>query len=251
MSRIKNEIMFVIITAFLSMMVFGNVDFQTQKVSSKTNLATPLPQSSSNSNTQALPVSLGPSVIIGNGNISATAIDHNTGRIYAIYYKTENNITNLYLAHSNDNGKTFSPAVRVNDVVGDASADDYSPPVIKVASNGDVYVSWIYTDYANKWMHRFAYGYATIRVAHSSDGGQTFGKAAHVDTEEYGTWAQYAHDIGISPDGKIAYVAWINSNGAGKEPNFNDVVMVAKSTDSAKTFGKAVPVDGQHTACSC
>jgi hypothetical protein len=39
-----------------------------------------------------LPVSLGPSVIIGIGNISAAAIDHDTGRIYAIYYKTENNM---------------------------------------------------------------------------------------------------------------------------------------------------------------
>jgi hypothetical protein len=165
------------------MMVFGNIDFQTQQASSKTNVATSSPQlSSSNNNSHTLPVSLGTPVTVGKGNISATAIDHNTGRIYAIYYKTANNITNIYLTHSNDNGKTFSPAVRVNDMAGDASADDSSPPVIKLGADGVVYVSWIYTDYANKWMHRFAYGYATIRVAHSSDGGPTFGKAAHVDT---------------------------------------------------------------------
>jgi hypothetical protein len=254
MSERKNEIIFVFITVFLSMMIFGNIDIQTQQaLSSKANVATPSspPQSSSNNNSHVLPVSMGTQVTVGKGNISATAIDHNTGRIYAIYYNTANNITNLYLTHSDDNGKTFSPPVRVNDIAGDAAADDSSPPVIKIGSNGDVYVSWIYSDYANKWMQRFAYGYATIRVAHSSDGGQTFGKAAHVDTEEYGTWAQYAHDIGISPDGKTVYVAWVNSNGAGKEPNFNDVIMIAKSTDGAKTFEKAVPVDGQHTACSC
>ena len=33
--------------------------------------------------------------------------------------------------------KPFSSPVRVNDMIGDATADDTSPPVIKVASNGD------------------------------------------------------------------------------------------------------------------
>lgn len=195
---------------------------------------------------------MGAPVKVDNGNITATAVDPTSGRVYVVYYKTKNNETNLYLSRSDDNGKTFSsPPVRVNDVVGDVSPDGYSPPVVKVASTGDVYVSWLYTDYSPKWMDKFAYGYGTIRVAHSSDGGNTFSKAAHVDTEEYGTWAQYAHDIGVSPDGKTVYVSWVNSNGAGNKPTFTDIIMIAKSTDGAKTFGKATPVDKDNPACSC
>ncbi|SRR5579884_220813 len=206
---------------------------------------------SNNANNSILPVSLGLPVTVDNGNETATAIDPHTGRIYEVYYKTANNVTNLYMSHSDDNGKTFSTAVRVNDIVGDAEADDAVPPDIKVAPTGDVYVDWLTENYSSVWTKQFVYGYSTIRVAHSSDGGQTFSKAAHIDTAEYGTWSQYAQGMGVSPDGKTVYIAWINSNGAGNVTNLQDIVMIAKSIDGAQTFGKPVPVDGNNYACSC
>ncbi len=59
-----------------------------------------------------------------------------TGRIYVAYFKTANNVSDIYLTHFDDQGKTFSSSVRVNDIKDDATADDTSPPVVKVASNG-------------------------------------------------------------------------------------------------------------------
>lgn len=264
----KISIIAIVIAAVIVAGIGIGVAFQTQQLKASTTIPSgsttsspPSPVTSSGStgensqNGKILPVSLGAPVTVDTGNITATAIDPNTGRIYIVYYKTENNITNLYLTRSDDNGKTFSSPVQVNDIKGDVSADDSSPPVIKVASTGDVYVSWLYSDFSEKWKQQFEWGYGTIRIARSSDGGQTFGKAAQVGTELYGTWAQYDQDIGISPDGKTVYVAWISSSGAGEKPingkYWTDLIMIAKSTDGAQTFGKAVPVDGENPACSC
>ena len=220
----------------------------SQTTSSDTALSSSNSSNSNNNNSKNPTIVLGSPVIIGKGNISAAAVDSHSGRIYVAYYKTLNNASDIYISHSDNNGTTFSSPIRVNDIVGDATADDTSPPVIKVASNGTVFVSWPYTDF-NKYQSKFIYGYITLRIAHSTDGGNTFSKAAHLEPQDYGKFTQTYQDLGISPDSKTVYIAWINANGT--KGTFNDIVTMAKSTDGGNTFSKGIPVDAENPACSC
>ena len=66
-----------------------------------------------------------------------------TGRVYAIWtqeVKNESDDMNVMLQHSDDNGATWSPAVRLND---DPTANSqFNPAIALDQTSGDVAVSW-------------------------------------------------------------------------------------------------------------
>jgi hypothetical protein len=207
---------------------------------------------STNTNNQILPVVLGSTVSIDSGNITATTMDPSTGTFYVIYFKTENNISNLYLVRSDD-GKTFSQPVRVNDVQGDATPDDVSPPAITVASNGEVYILWTTSEYSDKLKaNGFPWGMSSLRLAHSTDGGQTFSKAIHV-AENEGSFGRDFENLAVAPDGKTVYVGWLNDAGYFQDDpskGNGSPVVVARSTDGGNTFQHSIPVDNSPS-CPC
>lgn len=109
--------------------------------------------------------------------------------------------TDIYLAASSDNGRTFGAPVRVNPAAGDASASGEQPP--RVTTNGhEVDVFWVSK----------ASGAPVIRAARSLDGGRTFERAVNVTPEGLGG-ARGWQSADVSSDG-VVHAAWLDGRNA-------------------------------------
>lgn len=162
------------------------------------------------------------------------------------------------LARSTDGGRTFGPAVSVNDDAGRIQAR-HTFHDLAIAHDGTVYVSWIdarYRDSARveaakrnppRHSHGRGPGAPTpsamskrpgeptvdIRVARSTDSGRSFTPGVVVDTNAC-TCCRTA--MALAADGSL-YVAWRKLH-AG---DVNDIV-VSRSADGGRTWGAPVKV---------
>lgn len=189
--------------------------------------------------------------VIANGEISALEVDENTGKVYVSYFQTEDEVSNLFLISSDDNGKTFSEPVRVNAVEGDASPSGVSPPTIRTGPDGEVCLLWVHTEYTDEVAEQgFPWGLSSLRFACSNDEGETFGSTTRMP-ESKGVTSQIFSGFDIAPDGTI-YAGWLKGY-----PFFRDrpeegkpsPVVVARSLDGGNTFemrGEANPI-----SCPC
>jgi hypothetical protein len=156
--------------------------------------------------------------------------------------------SDLRLAVSTDGGRSFRPAVSVNDDAG-GPLSSHSFQDIAVAADGAVYVAWIDSrvrDAARASRPPSEAGHAghdahgdeeglpgpEIRVARSTDGGLTFGPSVVVDGDACPCCRTA---IAAGPDGSV-YVAW-RKRFAGE---VRDVV-VARSAPGALAFSEPVP----------
>jgi hypothetical protein len=87
-------------------------------------------------------------------------------RIAVVWTASTEAASDIYLSVSVDNGATFAPPVRVNDVEGDARASGEQPA--RVVMDKTIHVVWPSKDD----------GRPVIRYARSTDDGRTFSKAA-------------------------------------------------------------------------
>jgi hypothetical protein len=151
--------------------------------------------------------------------------------------------TDLRLARSADGGRSFSPAVTVNDDGGFRSGHSFHD--VAVSPDGSVYVSWLDSRaqdaYERESGHTPVAGHAShgdgpgveVRVARSTDGGRAFGEAAVV---AQGVCECCRTRLAFGRDG-VVYVAWRHQFGA----NVRDPA-VARSDDGGATFGEPVRV---------
>ena len=143
----------------------------------------------------------------------------------------------IFFARSRDEGKTFSPPVRVSDTSGGAHDDSNTleGAVPTVGPKGEVYVAWAGPD--------------GIMFDRSEDGGYSFGKDVKVSAQP-GGWdypaAGFSRHNGLPITGcdvsrskfrGSVYVCWADRR------NGDSDVFVAASRDGGKTWGEPVRVN--------
>mgnify|MGYP001183608480 CR=1 FL=1 len=146
--------------------------------------------------------------------------------------------SDLRFARSTDGGRTFEPAITVNDDAGGLPAS-HTFHDLAVAADGTIYISWIDSRERAR-MEAEANGSAgdglpgpEIRIARSDDGGRSFGPSVVVDRDSCPCCRTA---LAVGPDGAV-YVAWRKVH----EGNVRDIV-VARSEDGGRTFGPPVRV---------
>lgn len=146
--------------------------------------------------------------------------------------------SDLRFARSTDGGRTFEPAVYVNDDAGGPPAS-HTFHDLEVGPDGTVWVSWIdgRARSGSGHAHHAQGGSSSatgpdIRVARSTDGGRTFGPGTVIASDACPCCRTA---LAIGPDGAV-YVAWRQVF----DGNVRDVV-VARSTDGL-SFGNPVRV---------
>lgn len=183
---------------------------------------------------------------MNNATSPAIAIDPNDGAIFLSFTKTENNVTNIYMSKSLDDGTSFSEPVRVNQVVGDASPDAWTSPRILLGSTGEIYVVWHVIDES---IEEFAYGLSTLRLASSLDGGQSFEPTVYPANDTITEKAFF--DAAVSPHDGTIYISYLDSlsNVTDFTISYPSKVKVIQSSDNGRTFGSSSTID--PTACDC
>jgi hypothetical protein len=153
------------------------------------------------------------------------------GRLYAVYTSEQPNESNnmdIYVRHSDDNGSTWSGAVRVND--DNTTNTQFLPKISLDPTTGDIAVVWydsrndlgtggpgdtdgIPNDDAQFW------------GAFSTDGGTRFSpniqiSAGTSNSHDSGNGIDYGDYTGLAFYGGIAHPAWSdNSNSTGNNPD--------------------------------
>ncbi|KAF6243369.1 hypothetical protein C6988_03755 [Nitrosopumilus sp. b1] len=191
---------------------------------------------------------------IPNGLDPSFAFDEKSNNLYVSYYdENEEGSADVFMVKSSDNGKSFSDPVRVNDIDGDASAGGYTNP-IQFGPNGEVYITWQQIE-----EHPQFYGIYNMRLAKSTDGGQSFSHAVD-PAKELELSEKLYPELTVSKDGTIM-MPYINNEYAivdgetGKEITYklDDVdyvtqMPVLRSNDGGKTFEQFIL---DETACQC
>jgi len=108
---------------------------------------------------------------------------------------------NIYSTVSEDGGKTFSAQSRVNDQLGDVSANVEQPPRVAVSSS----------EIAVVWTSKKS-GASAIRMSRSKDGGKTFSPAVTIHSPSL-TGARGWESVAFGPDGR-ARVVWLDGRNA-------------------------------------
>lgn len=183
---------------------------------------------------------------ISNATSPAVAVDSKGGTIYLSFTRTENNVTNIYMTKSSDDGVSFSKPVRINHVIGDASPDAWTAPRILLGNTGEIFVIWHVIDESNK---EFAYGASSLRLARSLDGGQSFEPTIYPANDTVTEKAFFGAAISPS-DGRI-YISYLDnlSNITDFTISYPSKLNVIQSSDSGKTFDSSSTID--PTACDC
>jgi hypothetical protein len=178
----------------------------------------------------------------------------------AVYVLWQNNVkiagrrfpaSDLRFARSADGGRTFSPAITVNDDAGGIPSS-HTFHDLAVAPDGAVWVSWIDSrakdaaraarppsasapaaGHGHKHMGDDDLPPSEIRVAKSTDGGRTFGASLVVDTAPC---PGCRTSLAFGPDGAV-YLAWRKEYGG----DVRDVV-VARLGAGAAAFSAPVRV---------
>ena len=153
------------------------------------------------------------------------------GRAYVVYTKEQKNEkgdTDIYVRHSDDDGKTWSAGVRVND--DDTKNSQFLPKISLDPTTGDLAVAWY--DSRND-LGQGGSGDtdgvpdtdAQFWGAFSTDGGSSFGSNLQIsegtsNSPDAHNGIDYGDYSGLSFFGGVAHPAWAdNSNSTGTNPD--------------------------------
>lgn len=147
---------------------------------------------------------------------SPSAIFDQNGRLWAVWDQGGK----VYVSHSNDFGKTFSPAAAVNPAAEPVESGGESRPKIALSKIGAVYVAW--TKGSGQP------GAGEIRFSRSLDGGKTFTAPVQIG----GGAAEAGHSLESLAvnDRDYIYLAWV----AGR--NEAAALYYAYSSDGGRGF---------------
>lgn len=169
---------------------------------------------------------------------SATFDDH--GRLWVTYVQDQH----VYVSHSDDLGKTYSTAVRVNPVKEDAEHNGENRPKIIVDENSNVYVSW-----TKKTSPRFT---GEIRFSRSTDGGKTFESPRTINDD--GLFAGHRFESLYQTESGHLYMTWIDKRDleasiARGEEYAGAAIYYAVSDDQGATFSPNTRI--ANNSCEC
>lgn len=173
-------------------------------------------------------------VVIHCGKTPSSTFDSN-GNLWVVFEYQKH----LYVSSSQDLGKNYLPASKVNSVPETIYTNGENRPKIDFGIKGEVYLSW-----TQKTDGRFT---GDIRFSRSLDGGKTFSNPITVNDDGINTSHRF-ESMKVANDGTI-FLAWID-----KRDNFNidakgiaikkkakglhGGIYTSFSTDSGKTFSK-------------
>ena len=149
--------------------------------------------------------SFGPSLCVDDSGgpfrhqyLPAVTVDE-AGRIYVVWQDARRDPGDIYLARSDDGGKSFGAPVRVDDAGGSFTAQSY--PRIGCDPKGEhLYVVW----------RDERYGAPDLRIAVSRDQGRSFSESRPVTGDLQG--ARFPPEMAVNAGG-TAYVVWHEGKG--------------------------------------
>jgi hypothetical protein len=126
-------------------------------------------------------------------------------RVAAVWAATGSDGTDIYLAVSDDGGRTFAAPVRVNDVAGDATVGGEQPPRVVLKGNSVDVV----------WVSKRA-GVRGIRAAASTNGGKSFAPARWITSGDL-TGMRGWESAASGADG-VVHAVWLDGRAASSNP---------------------------------
>lgn len=192
-----------------------------------------------------------PLLIASNAYGLVPEVDKNSGTIYLAYVQKHDDVANVYVVRSTDNGKNFGDPVRVNDMDGDATfSGSGGTPKIAVGPSGEVYVQWIKSKNSEEIKKAgFNYGVTTIKFARSLDGGKSFEPSIELESpDDGGFYSKHFHGLTVGPDG-IIYSGWLDGRLSAGESERDQATRVARSVDGGKSFEPSVSLDKDPCPC--
>jgi Neuraminidase (sialidase) len=155
-----------------------------------------------------------------------------SGRILILYESSQYFSWDVFLVYSDDEGKTWSEPVRVDDVLldGNASNDDTHQvnPQMVIGDDGTVFVVW--EDWRN-WLDDVFTRPIDIRFAKSADGSSFGASKAITPLKDINTWDAFRPDIAINSEGRL-FCVWEDEKDAGAYRN----VWTSYSDDDGGTW---------------
>lgn len=173
------------------------------------------------------------------GNTPSAAFDHH-GRLWVAFEQEDR----VYVASSDDLGRSFSDAVAVNALAEPIYAKGENRPKLAHGSKGELFVSW-----TRKLPGRFI---GEIRFSRSLDNGKSF--AAPLTVNDDGLQTSHRFDaLYVTPSGKI-FLSWldkrdkVNDQAAGRDYH-GAALYYAVSEDGGASFNSNIKV-ADHS-CEC
>ncbi len=198
------------------------------------------------------------------GSHPTVAFHRESGQVLTAWVGTEDGgeSWDVYLARvqAPDPGVENSPpgdvkVIQVNHLPGDAAPHEQAPAQVRVGPEGNIYVVWQTAD----WIPGREFPASELRLARSTDGGESFEDAITVNPSTDGVPASHTfHDIAVAPEGTIL-VSWIDGStralaearGSSREEGGlpDQEIRVARSTDGGRSFHDPVVVDSNPCPC--
>jgi hypothetical protein len=197
-----------------------------------------------------------PEIALGpDGSINVIWVDRVPDKANRAHLKpgehTHKSYTNLYFARSTDNGRTFTPPLRINDVEGTVWGFSTSKPRIGIGKSGTIYVFYS----GNRRPASAPKQAVDAMYARSTDGGRTFDKPRRLNSLYESKYDDGELDavhcfgtMGVAPDGSV-YVYWIDTRHMKGEGE-NGAVYGVVSRDDGKTF-ESERMIFTNLACPC
>ena len=161
------------------------------------------------------------------GQLNPWVVSDGNGGFYLSYVHRKDGRSNVVLQRSLMNGQ-FTPAIRVNDTLGDSAVRNENPPKVAVGSRGEIYVVW--ANERERWK-------GNIRFSRSLDGGKSFEPAINVNSDAGGpVTARAFQSILVDPAGRI-FIAWIDERNKSTSDRGAEV-WLAMSENRGKTFSQ-------------
>jgi hypothetical protein len=157
--------------------------------------------------------------------------------VAAVWTTSKDGAANVYIAMSNDGGATFSEPRRVNDVDGDASANNEQPPRVVMSGSGADRTLTVFWSKRNEGPQRARRD--AIRMARSVDGGRTFAPARFTH-ETALSGARGWESLAASADGQV-HAVWLDGRDAERK-------MAETATHSGMPHKGQPPQDVYHSA---
>ena len=145
------------------------------------------------------------------GAVNATPSLTADGRtIAAVWTTSKDGAGNVYVATSTDAGVTFSEPRRVNDVDGDATANNEQPPRVAMSGSGPTRTLTVLWSKRNEGPQRTRRD--AIRMSRSVDGGRTFAPAAFTHDSAL-SGARGWESLTVEPGGRV-HAVWLDGRDA-------------------------------------
>ncbi len=145
----------------------------------------------------------------------------------------ENGSPKVYLAKSEDAGKTFSNAKPLSSSDGKLSLDDGSSPQLAMGLGGEIFATWE----ENR----------DIRFVRSLDYGKSFSSPIQVN-DDLENAVQSFHAMKVAADGTI-FISWLDGRKHAQAEYGTESVYLTRSLDNGKTFQRNIRISGN--ACHC